>query len=157
MPKTETELTEIRRNFGTKNAINANVGQMNIGELVYITDFFPTADGNYILKVQNGVLSFAIGSFEPDEYLKTASVSGNTLTLTKKDGTTVTFTGEPSAFIKDASVSGNTLTLTKKDNSTVTFSKPSVINNLTSTSTTDVLFARPNETFFLTVIFGKIA
>lgn len=37
------------------------------------------------------------GGGEPDQYIKNASVSGNTLTLTKKDGSTVTFTKSATA------------------------------------------------------------
>ena len=47
-------------------------------------------DGNTIT-IADGVIS-ANGSSEPDAYIKDASVSGNTLTLTKKDNTEVVFT-----------------------------------------------------------------
>lgn len=49
-------------------------------------------DGNTIT-IADGVIS-AVGSGggEPDAYIKDASVSGNTLTLTKKDNTNVVFT-----------------------------------------------------------------
>ena len=49
-------------------------------------------DGNTIT-ITDGVIS-AVGSGggEPDAYIKDASVSGNTLTLTKKDNTNVVFT-----------------------------------------------------------------
>lgn len=43
------------------------------------------------LEITNGVLS-ANGGAEPDAYIKDASVSGNTLTLTKKDDTQIAFT-----------------------------------------------------------------
>lgn len=60
---------------------------------------------------------------EPDAYLKSAAVAGNTLTLTNKDDSTVVFTpdGEPELYLKNASVSGEVLTLTKQDDTTVTF------------------------------------
>ena len=50
-------------------------------------------DGNTIT-IANGVISAKGGSggAEPDAYIKDASVSGNTLTLTKKDDTEVVFT-----------------------------------------------------------------
>lgn len=50
-------------------------------------------DGNTIT-IANGVISAKGGSggAEPDAYIKNASVSGNTLTLTKKDDTEVVFT-----------------------------------------------------------------
>lgn len=45
------------------------------------------------ITIVNGVISStASGSAEPDAYIKDASVSGNTLTLTKKDDTNVVFT-----------------------------------------------------------------
>ena len=47
-------------------------------------------DGNTIT-IADGVIS-SVGSAEPDAYIKDASVSGNTLTLTKKDNTNVVFT-----------------------------------------------------------------
>lgn len=50
-------------------------------------------DGNTIT-IADGVISAKGGSggAEPDAYIKDASVSGNTLTLTKKDDTTINFT-----------------------------------------------------------------
>ena len=47
-------------------------------------------DGNTIT-IADGVISTK-GKTEPDAYIKDASVSGNTLTLTKKDNTNVVFT-----------------------------------------------------------------
>ena len=47
-------------------------------------------DGNTIT-IADGVIS-SVGSAEPDAYIKDANVSGNTLTLTKKDDTEVVFT-----------------------------------------------------------------
>ena len=47
-------------------------------------------DGSTIT-IADGVIS-SVGSAEPDAYIKDASVSGNTLTLTKKDNTNVVFT-----------------------------------------------------------------
>lgn len=50
-----------------------------------------TAGAN--ITIENNVISAsASGSGEPDAYIKSASVSGNTLTLTNKDNTTVAFT-----------------------------------------------------------------
>lgn len=42
--------------------------------------------------------------------------------------------GEPQEYIKDASASGDTLTLTKKDDSIVTFTKPAVTTHFNSNS-----------------------
>lgn len=50
-------------------------------------------DGTSITIDGNGVIS-SNGSGEPDAYIKDAEVSGNTLTLTKKDNSTVAFTPE---------------------------------------------------------------
>lgn len=78
------------------------------------------------------------GGGEPDAYLKDANASGNTLTITKKDGTQVTFApsvgegGEPAQYIKTASASGNTLTLTPNTGSAITFT-PSVTDGGGST------------------------
>ena len=68
-------------------------------------------DGNTIT-IADGVIS-SVGSTEPDAYIKDASISGNTLTLTKKDDTEVVFTpsgGGSSAVQGYAFTSGKTLT-----------------------------------------------
>lgn len=68
-------------------------------------------DGNTIT-IADGVIS-SVGSTEPDAYIKDASVSGNTLTLTKKDNTEVVFTpsgGSSSAVQGYEFTSGKTLT-----------------------------------------------
>ena len=68
-------------------------------------------DGNTIT-IADGVIS-SVGSTEPDAYIKDASVSGNTLTLTKKDDTNIVFTpsgGGSSAVQGYAFTSGKTLT-----------------------------------------------
>ena len=49
-----------------------------------------TAGAN--ITIENNVISASGGGGEPDAYIKSASVSGNTLTLTNKDNTTVAFT-----------------------------------------------------------------
>ena len=68
-------------------------------------------DGNTIT-IADGVIS-SVGSTEPDAYIKDASISGNTLTLTKKDDTEVVFTpsgGGSSAVQGYEFTSGKTLT-----------------------------------------------
>ena len=68
-------------------------------------------DGNTIT-IADGVIS-SVGETEPDAYIKDASVSGNTLTLTKKDDTEVVFTpsgGGSSAVQGYAFTSGKPLT-----------------------------------------------
>ena len=49
-----------------------------------------TAGAN--ITIENNVISASASGGEPDAYIKSASVSGNTLTLTNKDNTTVAFT-----------------------------------------------------------------
>ena len=49
-----------------------------------------TAGAN--ITIENNVISASASGGEPDAYIKSASVSGNTLTLTNKDDTTVAFT-----------------------------------------------------------------
>lgn len=49
-----------------------------------------TAGAN--ITIENNVISASGSGGEPDAYIKSASVSGNTLTLTNKDDTTVAFT-----------------------------------------------------------------
>ena len=72
-------------------------------------------DGSTIT-ITNGVISSVSGGsglLLPNEYIKDASVSGNTLTLTKKDDTAVVFTpsgGGSSAVQGYAFTSGKTLT-----------------------------------------------
>lgn len=73
-------------------------------QITDLTDYtLPTASASTLggvkvgagLSINNGVLSAnggGGGSGEPAEYLKSAAVSGNTLTLTKKDNSTVVFT-----------------------------------------------------------------
>ena len=73
-------------------------------QITDLTDYtLPTASASTLggvkvgagLSINNGVLSANGGgssSGEPAEYLKSAAVSGNTLTLTKKDNSTVVFT-----------------------------------------------------------------
>lgn len=70
-------------------------------QITDLTDYtLPTASASTLggvkvgagLSINNGVLSANGGSgSEPAEYLKSAAVSGNTLTLTKKDNSTVVF------------------------------------------------------------------
>ena len=68
-------------------------------------------DGNTIT-IADGVIS-SVGSTEPDAYIKDASVSGNTLTLTKKDNTNIVFTpsgGSSGGVSGYAFTSGQTFT-----------------------------------------------
>ena len=76
-----------------------------------------TAGNN--ITIENGVISATGGSggSEPDAYLKSASVSGNTLTLTNKDNTTINFTpSEGSGSINAYKFSSNTTLTTEEKN-----------------------------------------
>lgn len=91
------------------------------------------------------------GGGEPDAYIKSASVSGNTLTLTNKDDTTVDYNGAPDTYVKSASVSGNTLTLTNKDDTTVSYSgEPSAYLKNASVSNNTLTITNKDDT---TVVF----
>lgn len=70
------------------------------------------------ITIVNGVISStASGSAEPDAYIKDASVSGNTLTLTKKDNTNIVFTpsGGSGGDIKIFAFSTGTGNLTNQE------------------------------------------
>ena len=70
------------------------------------------------ITIVNGVISStASGSAEPDAYIKDASVSGNTLTLTKKDNTNIVFTpsGGSGGDIKIFAFSSTTGNLTDQE------------------------------------------
>ena len=58
----------------------------------YLTEHQPLKTLNGESLVGTGNITIEGGSGEPAEYLKSAAVSGNTLTLTKKDNSTVVFT-----------------------------------------------------------------
>ena len=70
------------------------------------------------ITIVNGIISStASGSAEPDAYIKDASVSGNTLTLTKKDNTNIVFTpsGGSGGDIKIFAFSSSTGNLTDQE------------------------------------------
>lgn len=80
-------------------------------------------DGNEWVEVSGGG-----GLLLPNEYIKNASVSGNTLTLTKKDDTEVVFAPSgggsvPDTYIKDVEINSyfGSLTFTKNNNTTITY------------------------------------
>lgn len=72
-------------------------------------------DGNTIT-IADGVIS-AVGSGggEPDAYIKDASVSGNTLTLTKKDDTNIVFTPSGGSSGGGGDIIGKTLSSTDRN------------------------------------------
>lgn len=83
---------------------------------------------NTNIKTINGQTILGSGNLEvasePNQYLKDAIVENDTLTITKKDGSSIEFQGggEPETYIKSAQVQNNTLILTNKDDTTVEFS-----------------------------------
>lgn len=68
----------------------------------------------------------------PSGYLQDAEVEDTVLTITKDDGSIITFYGSatpdgtPYNYLEDAVVENNTLTITKNDGSTVTFTQPEI-------------------------------
>lgn len=59
MAHTDTEIKDLKINFGTKAKVIENIDSMAIGELVFTTDNAlpdaPTTDGKYVLGVEDGV------------------------------------------------------------------------------------------------------
>ena len=58
----------------------------------------------------------------PKEYIKNASVDGNTLTITNQDDNTIDFVGEPAKYVKSVTSENGILTLTDQDDNEITFS-----------------------------------
>ena len=90
--------------------------------------------------VGTGNITIEGGSGEPTEYLKSAAVSGNTLTLTKKDNSTVVFTpttgGGDSALTNKLDKDGD------GSNVTVAFTAASTRNNIATGEKLSVLFGK---------------
>ena len=93
-----------------------------------------TAGAN--ITIENNVISASASGGEPDAYIKSASVSGNTLTLTNKDDTTVAFTpsgGGGSETYPYYKIVGNTET-------TETIAQSIAINKYTASGTSGFSF-----------------
>ena len=73
---TKSQITDLT-DYSLPKATKTVLGGVKVGEGLSITT--------------DGTLSANVVSGEPDEYLKSASISGNELTLVKKDNTTITF------------------------------------------------------------------
>lgn len=78
----------------------------------------------YYLEGDNVVAVYDVigGGGEPDQYVKSASVNGNTLTLTKKDNTTVVYTptiGNGTITINQGGVQKGTFTVNQNGNTTI--------------------------------------
>jgi hypothetical protein len=124
--------------------------QQNGKDVALKEDLEPKADTTYVdeqIALVNETITTEVQSLNdakadrtelPTDYIKSASISDNALTLTKQDDTTLEFIGEPNSYIKSASVSGNALTLTKQDDTTLEFvGEPSeYIKSLSVTGTT---------------------
>ena len=84
----------------------------------------------------------------PREYIKNASVDGNTLTITNQDDNTIDFVGEPAKYVKSVTSENGVLTLTDQDDNEITFSskEPDLSGYLPLTAgsskpLTDILYA----------------
>ena len=73
---TKSQITDLT-DYTLPKATETTLGGVKVGDGLSITT--------------DGTLSTNAVSGEPDEYLKSASISGNELTLVKKDNTTITF------------------------------------------------------------------
>ena len=73
---TKSQITDLT-DYTLPKATKTTLGGVKVGDGLNITT--------------DGTLSTNAVSGEPDEYLKSASISGNELTLVKKDNTTITF------------------------------------------------------------------
>ena len=73
---TKSQITDLVE-YTLPKATETTLGGVKVGDGLSITT--------------DGTLSANVVSGEPDEYLKSASISGNELTLVKKDNTTITF------------------------------------------------------------------
>lgn len=73
---TKSQITDLT-DYTLPKATKTTLGGVKVGDGLSITT--------------DGTLSANVVSGEPDEYLKSASISGNELTLVKKDNTTITF------------------------------------------------------------------
>ena len=113
IPTVPTKVSELENdsNFITNSDIPTNVSyftndagylteHQNLDAYATKTELATGLDGKQAtltaganITIENNVISAsASGGGEPDAYIKSASVSGNTLTLTNKDDTTVAFT-----------------------------------------------------------------
>lgn len=73
---TKSQITDLT-DYTLPKATETTLGGVKVGDGLSITT--------------DGTLSANVVGGEPDEYLKSASISGNELTLVKKDNTTITF------------------------------------------------------------------
>ena len=106
----------------------------------YLTEHQPLKTINGENLVGTGNITIEGGSGEPTEYLKSAAVSGNTLTLTKKDNSTVVFTpttgGGDSALTNKLDKDGD------GSNVTAAFTADSTRNNIATGEKLSVLFGK---------------
>lgn len=111
--------------FTTKDATGNTVLQMPItrldnveGALKTVNNLKPDANGNVNIGVGVTSINGATGAVTLKDYVTGLSVSGKTITYTKKDGTSGKITTRdtvPTDYVTGLSVSGKTVTYTKKD------------------------------------------
>lgn len=89
-------------------------------DTVYLGSNEPSAEYNIWLNPDGDSVD-ALATVAQLEGKQDKLVAGDNITISADNVISATGGGEPDAYIKEASVSGNTLTLTKKDNSTVVF------------------------------------
>lgn len=112
IPTVPTKVSELQNdsNFITNSDIPTNVSaftndagylteHQNLDAYATKTELATGLDGKQAtltaganITIENNVISASASGGEPNAYIKSASVSGNTLTLTNKDDTTVAFT-----------------------------------------------------------------
>lgn len=137
---TNTKIEDISKIKEYLSAITGNERIPEYNESRPSDQFIICAADNTMWKMQydetNGLLAFKVENVPllPTIYLKTASVSGNTLTLTKQDDTTVTFT--PSG----GSGGGVTIDTSQTITGEKTFSNDLNIGNNDSSSSYSVNF-----------------
>ncbi|MBQ0113368.1 MAG: hypothetical protein KBT03_09585 [Bacteroidales bacterium] len=66
MASSSTDIKDLKFNFGKKQVLDTNVGNMNVGDFAIVTDrvipLAPTTDGDYVLRVVDGVASWVLVS-----------------------------------------------------------------------------------------------
>lgn len=113
---TETEVNNLLANKVTQQDLAQGLAtRMVVGSVSASATGTSTNEVNYLsiegteYKLPSG------GSGEPDAYIKNASVSGNTLTLIKKDNSTVTFTDTDTTYNAGNNITINGTTISATD------------------------------------------
>ena len=130
-------------NLITNTAYNASTNKIATMSDLPATITITTTSGSQSVSDGTNTLSFGSNAFNstsiPSTYIKSASVSGSTLTLTKQDNTTVTFTDTGEANVQsDWSVTDSTSDAYIKNKPTIPSAVTS-INGLSGGSLTSPL------------------